>query len=219
LANKDRILRAIQSGVPLKGCVKAKKDDTTTVLDEIVNAHAAGNGAPNANHPIIRLLQAENAQPVAGKSLSLKTGYVGDELELAHEYSVIMTIDAVTQQWDRYSGGNVAIRKDDQGRAHFYTTDSGGADISSTWSARNLSWFSRFDRGVIQKLADLKRFLDTPATGYLGYSDPEVFVVDLGLYSQNNAALNVERLKRNLGFVLDYVRAAEGRFGTKAYFD
>jgi hypothetical protein len=219
LVNKDRILRAIQSGAPLKGCVKAKKDDTTAELDEIVNVHAAANGGPNANHPIIRLLQAANAQPVAGKSLALKAGYAGDEAELAREYSIIMTIDAVTQQWDRYSGGNVAIRKDDQGRAHFYMTDNGGADISSSWNARNLNWFSRFDRGAIQKLADLKRFLDTPATGYLGYTDPQAFVVDLGFYSENNAGVNVQRLSRNLGFVLDYVRTIEGRFGAKAYFD
>ena len=219
LANKARILKAIQSGGPLAGCVKAKKDDSTAVLDAIVNTHAAGNGAPNANHPIIRLLQASNARPVAGRSLTLKAGYVGDEFELAREYSVIMTIDAVTQQWDRYSGGNVAIRKDDQGRAHFYATDEGGADITDTWKARNLGWFSRFDRSAIQKLADLKQFLDTPATGYLGYSDPEVFVVDLGLYSQTSAAVYVQRLKRNLGLVLDYVRSVESRFGNQAYFD
>ncbi|WP_157083638.1 hypothetical protein [Bradyrhizobium manausense] len=219
LANKARILKAIDSGSPLKGCVKAKKDDTGVAFDAIANTHAASNGAPNAGHPIIRFLQAANEKPTAGKSLTLKTGYDGDELELAREYSVIMTIDAITQQWDRYSGGNVAIRKDDQGRAHFYMTDNGGADLSDSWNARNLTWFSRFDRGVIQKLDDLKRFLDTPATGYLGYSDPEVFVADLGLYSQNSAAINVQRLRRNLGFVLDYVRATETKFGDKAFFD
>ncbi|WP_439407871.1 hypothetical protein ACNJX9_03990 [Bradyrhizobium sp. DASA03076] len=219
LANKARILKAIESGSPLKGCVKAKKDDTGVAFDAIANTHAASNGAPNAGHPIIRFLQAANDKPTAGKSLILKTGYDGDELELAREYSVIMTIDAITQQWDRYSGGNVAIRKDDQGRAHFYMTDNGGADLSDSWNARNLTWFSRFDRGVIQKLDDLKRFLDTPATGYLGYSDPEVFVADLGLYSQNSAAINVQRLRRNLGFVLDYVRATETKFGDKAFFD
>jgi hypothetical protein len=219
LANKARILKAIQSGSPLKGCVKAKKDDTSVALDAIANTHAPSNGAPNAGHPIVQFLQAANDKPMAGRSLTLKAGYLGDELELAREYSVIMTIDAVTQQWDRYSGGNVAIRKDDQGRAHFYMTDNGGADLSDSWNARNLTWFSRFDRGVIQKLSDLKRFLDTPAIGYLGYSDPEVFVTDLGLYSQNSAAINVQRLRRNLGFVLDYVKATETKFGNKAFFD
>ena len=219
LANKARILKVIQSGSPLKGCVKAKKDETNVALDAIANTHAASNGAPNAGHPIVQFLQAANEKPIAGKSLTLKAGYVGDELELAREYSVIMTIDAVTQQWDRYSGGNVVIRKDDQGRAHFYMTDNGGADISDSWNARNLTSFSRFDRDIIQKLADLKRFLDTPASGYLGYSDPEVFVTDLGLYSQNSAAVYVQRLRRNLGLVLDYVRATEAKFGNKAFFD
>jgi hypothetical protein len=219
LANKARILNAIKSGAPLKGCVKAKKDKTNVALDAIANTHAESNGAPNVSHPIIRFLQAANEKPVAGKSLTLKTGYVGDELELAREYSVIMTIDAVTQQWDRYSGGNVVIRKDDQGRAHFYMTDNGGADLSNSWNARNLTWFSRFDRDVIQKLADLKRFLDSPAVGYLGYSDPEVFVTDLGLYSQNSAAIYVQRLRRNLGLVLDYVSSTESRFGNRAFFE
>jgi len=46
-----------------------------------------------------------------------------------------------------------------------------------------------------------------------------VFVTDLGLYSQNSAAINVQRLTRNLGLVLDYVRATETRFGNKAFFD
>ena len=155
-------MKAIQSGSPLIGCVKAKKDETNVALDAIANTHAASNGAPNASYPIIQFLQAANEKPVAGKRLTLKAGYVGDELELAREYSVIMTIDAVTQQWDRYSGGNVVIRKDDQGRAHFYMTDNGGADLSDRWNARNFTWFSRFDRGVIQKLADLKRFLTPP---------------------------------------------------------
>ncbi len=183
LANKANILKAIQSGMPLKGCVKAKKDDTNATLDEIANTHASPNGAPNLQHPIMRLLQASAPQPVQGKTVTLKNGYVGDELELAREFSMIMLIDAVTQQWDRYSGGNVVIRKDDQGHAHFYATDNGGADIASSWSPRNLSWFSRFDRSAVQKLTDIKKFLDAPATGYLGYTDPKVFVVDLGFYS------------------------------------
>jgi hypothetical protein len=218
LENKANILRAIQSGMPLKGCVKAKKDDTNATLDEIANTHAAPNGAPNQNHPIMRLLQASAPQPVQGKNITLKSGYVGDELQLAREYSVIMLIDAVTQQWDRYSGGNVIIRKDDQGHAHFYATDNGGADIASSWSARNLNWFSRFDRSAVQKLADIKRFLDAPATGYLGYTDPKVFVVDLGFYSLMGADVYVARLTRNLGLVLDYVKATETRFGSAAYF-
>lgn len=218
LENKANILKAIQSGTPLKGCVKAKKDDTNATLDEIANTHAAPNGAPNLQHPIMRLLQASAPQPVQGKTVTLKNGYVGDELELAREYSMIMLIDAVTQQWDRYSGGNVVIRKDDQGHAHFYATDNGGADIASSWSPRNLSWFSRFDRSAVQKLTDIKQFLDAPATGYLGYTDPKVFVVDLGFYSLMGPDVYAQRLTRNIGFVLDYVKATEAKFGNAAYF-
>ncbi len=39
--------------------------------------------------------------PAEGQTLELSKGYVGDAAQLAREYSVLMTLDAVFQQWDR----------------------------------------------------------------------------------------------------------------------
>ena len=217
--NKGNILREIASGRPLRGCVKAKKLDTARAYDETVNPSAAGNGAPRSSNSVIRSLQVDNPQPKGGVTLELCHGYTGDALELAREFSVIMSLDAIFRQWDRYSGGNVVIAKDDAGLAHFYSTDNGGADVSSQQSRleRNIGLFSRYDHRVIDGLKAVLAFLKNPASGFLGYTDAEAFVVDLGLYRQHLAADYVERMKSNLDFFLQHVSGVENRHGADAY--
>ena len=214
--NKGNILREIASGKPLRGCVKAKKLDSARAYDEMVNPSAPGNGAPRSSNPVIKSLQVENAQPQSGVTLDLGHGYKGDAIQLAREFSVIMTLDVIFRQWDRYSGGNVVIAKDDAGVAHYYATDNGGADVSSRLD-RNIGLFSRYDRRTIDGLKALSAFLKNPATGFLGYTDAETFVVDLGLYRQHPPADYVDRLKSNLDFLLQHVSGAEARHGANAY--
>ena len=220
LENKTRILEAMKAG-PLKGCLKAKNPDSEFALEAMVNSSAAPNGAPKSAHPIIASLQASNSQPKSGQSLLLARGYSGDALELAREYSVMMTIDSVMQQWDRYSGGNVLIQKDKAGKAHFYGGDNGGADISKTtgWTERNLNWFSRYDRATIDKFEAINHFLKNPASGYLGYTSAEAFVMDLGLTSELAPAVYVERLRRNIDLLLARVHEVEKKYGSQAYLD
>jgi hypothetical protein len=217
--NKGNILSEIASGRPLRGCVKAKKLDTARAYDEMVNPSAAGNGAPRSSNSVIRSLQVENSQPQSGVTLELCHGYTGDALQLAREFSVIMSLDAIFRQWDRYSGGNVVIAKDDAGVAHFYATDNGGADVSSQQSRleRNIGLFSRYDHRVIDGLKTVLAFLKNPASEFLGYTDAEAFVVDLGLYRQHPAADYIERLKGNLDFFLQHVSGVENKHGADAY--
>jgi hypothetical protein len=214
-------LEAIASGNPVKGCVKAKKSEGDVSVDAMANTGAAPNGAPKSSHSVIASLQASNPKPKAGVAVTLKTGYVGDALELAREYSVIMTLDTVFQQWDRYSGGNIVIRKDENGRAHFYATDNGGADIGKTtgWVERNLGWFSRYDRNTIARLKEINAFLENPSKGYLGYTNAEAFVTDLGLWFELKPEVYVERLKRNLKLLLAKVDSVEAKHGSGAYLD
>jgi hypothetical protein len=216
-SNKNSILLAIANTPMLPGVLKAKKDDSTVSLDEMADPRVGSNGGPRSSHPVIRFLQAANPQPVAGKQLTLKSGYTGDELELAREYSVVMLIDAVTQQWDRYSGGNITISKDDAGKTHFYTTDNGGADFSTRWSSRNVDAFSRYDRKSIAKLAELRNFLDRPESAMLGYNNAENFVVDLGLDTAMKPANYLALLRRNVAAVLDRVHENQTRFGDRAF--
>jgi hypothetical protein len=221
LENKTLILKNIAAGGPLKGYVKASSTKGAIALNAIVDPHGSSNGGPRLSHPVIASLQASNPKPKAGTSLTLAKGFTGDALQLAREYSVIMTLDAVLGQWDRYSGGNLAIRNDDKGVAHFYAVDNDGADIGSStgWSQRDLSWFSRYDRRTIQRLKEIYAFLNNPQSGFLGYTNAETFVVDLGLYFEIPTAVYLERLKRNLKLTLDRVAAVEAKYGDAAYLD
>jgi hypothetical protein len=214
--NKGDILREIASGRPLRGCVKAKKLDSSRAYDEMVNPSARGNGAPRSSNPVIKSLQVDNPEPQSGVTLDLGHAYQGDALQLAREFSVIMTLDVIFRQWDRYSGGNVVIAKDDSGTAHFYATDNGGADVSGRLD-RNIGLFSRYDRHTIEELKALDAFLKNPAGGFLGYTDAEAFVVDLGLYRMHSPADYVVRLKSNLDVFLAHVSEVENRHGAATY--
>src|SRR5205085_5805136 len=99
-----------------------------------------------------------------------------------------------------------AIRKDQNGKAHFYATDNGGADFSTHWNNRNLDWFSRYDRKVVARLTELRNFLDHPEPGLLGYNDAEKLVTDLGLDTELKPAVYLGLLRHNLAAVLDRVR-------------
>ena len=141
---------------------------------------------------------------------------------LSHEYTEIMTLRAVFEEGDRYRGGNVVIFKGEDGVANFYATDNGGADIAraTSWTERNLGWFSRYDRKTVEGLRKLYQFLDKPAENpYLGYTDPKKFVVDLGFFFELTPELYVERLRRNIGLVMDKVATVAKQHGLKPFFD
>ena len=110
----------------------------------------------------------------------------------------------------------MAVAKDDGGVAHCYAADNGGADVSSRLD-RNIGLFSRYDHRTIDGLKALSAFLKNPASRFLGYTDAETFVVDLGLYRQHPPADYVDRLKSNLDFLLQHVSGVEARQGANAY--
>lgn len=206
---------------PLRGGLKAHKPISSITYQSFVDTPpGAIYGVPLETNPIVMALQASNPQPIAGRKIQLKTGYTGDLLQLAREYSIIMTLDAIFQQWDRYSNtGNIGLAKDSANIAHFYMTDNGGSDMSEEPAdvTRNLSYFSRYDRPSIQKLKQLYLFLLKPERGFLGYKNAEKFVVDLGLYSEHSPATYVKLLQRNLHLVLNNVAAVELEYGNNAY--
>jgi hypothetical protein len=103
--------------------------------------------------------------------------------------------------------------------AHFYATDNGGADVSNQQSRleRNIALFSRYDHRTIDGLTTLSAFLKNPASGFLGYTDAEAFVVDLGLYRQHAPADYVDRLKSNLDFFLQHVSSVQSKHGADTY--
>jgi hypothetical protein len=216
LDNKNWVLRDIATGKPLKGCLKAKKLDTNKAYDAIADIK---NNLPRKTNPIIAALQAGNPQPKSSQKFEPLLGYKANLLQLTREYSIIMTLDVIFQQWDRYSGANVVLATDKTGIAHFYSTDNGGAtlDKDPAQVLLNLKAFSRYDRKTIQQLRTLYGFLVSPSKGFLGYKNAEAFVVDLGLYDGLKPAQYLAILKQNLRLLLNQVANVERQFGNKAY--
>lgn len=219
LKNKIRVLQDITSGKPLKGSIKAHKLSSNIAYNDIADRQAFPNGLPKISNPIITALQATHTQPSPYKQLELIKGYKNNSLQFAREYSVIMTLDVIFQQWDRYSGDNVVLAKDKAGAAHFYSTDNGGATLEKDPSQvlLNLKQFNRYDRKTIYQLKLLYNFLINPARGFLGYKNAEAFVVDLGLYDDLKPSEYVAILKRNLRLLLNQVAKVERQVNNDAY--
>jgi hypothetical protein len=219
--NADNIIKLINAGPPLQGCLKAEKDKTAGDVDSMCDPKLGTNGGPNFTSPVIASLQTSNSAPVHGTSLEVIPGYTGDAFQLALEYSVVMTLDAIFQQDDRYSGGNIGIRKDAFGQAHFYASDNGGAYLQDDSSkvTTNLSWFSRYDRNSINELRKIDDFLAHPGKEYLGYTDPVKFVTDLGFYFETDPAVSKTRLQRNIEMLLNRVDSFKTATGNPAYLN
>ena len=221
VANKNRILKSIEKGLPLKGCIKAKKEDTEMATESMISKGWRGATSLNLNHPVMKLLQAGNSQPKKGDTILMRTDYSGDALTLAREFSIILTIDAVFGQYDRYSGGNIVLMKDENNSAHFYVTDNGGAEIvdSVPMTKKIVKTFSRYDKKSITKIREMYAFLQNPALGFLGYTDANKFVVDLGLYFDISPERYVKALIDNTAVLLQKVKESEAAYGAQAYFE
>jgi hypothetical protein len=221
IKNKKNILQLINSGSPLLGCVKAKKSDFSIGYDVMIKINGRNpNGTLVSSHPISELIQAKNRQPQKEKRLLLKSGYTGDEFELSREFSLILTLDSVFGQYDRFSGGNIVIEKNKDGEAHFVATDNGGAYIVGSLNSvkKTLELFSRYDRNAINKIQEFYNFLINPVVPFLGYTDPEKLVVDMGMYTQASPKNYIRALKQNIEMLLNEVKKNELRFGNKAFF-
>lgn len=218
--NKERILKAINNEGNLLGCLKAKKEEFTTELEDMVGTSWLNRDKILKTHTVLKFLQAKNKQPSPLEKIALLAGYTGNALDLAREFSIILTLDVVFGQYDRFSGGNVVIMKDEKGLAHFYATDNGGSDVVNSVRHAQVTTeiFNRFDRKVILKLKELYQFLNDPSVGFLGYTNAETFVVDLGLYFNNSPAKYVAALKTNLAVLLQHVHESEEKYGNEIYF-
>jgi hypothetical protein len=220
--NKNNILKRIDSNQPLKGCLKAKKSDFSIGYDEIIKPTTFfnRNGGVRTNHPLVKLIQANNAQPAKEKQLELKSKYSNSEYQLAREFSILLTFDAIFGQYDRFSGGNVVIELDENNLAHIVASDNGGAEIINSLSNTKATSriFSRYDKQLIEKLKSLNHFLKGDVTSYLNYTNPEEFIVDLGMYFIKSPGDYLKSIKANLNYFLNFVHENEERYGQEIYF-
>jgi hypothetical protein len=220
LKNKKRILYAIHSGSPLLGCIKARKSDSTLAYDSMTKIGRKDNGTLISSDSIVKLIQGSKDQPIKGNIIFLNKNYSGDALELAREFSILLTFDSIFGQYDRFSGGNITLLKDDQNMAHFVAVDNGGAEIvdSQYLTKKTVKLFSRYDRNVIKKLRDFYQFLLFPSQPFIGYTSPEKMIIDLGMYYLSSPAAYLLAIKANIQILLNEVQTNENRYGANVYF-
>lgn len=221
--NKENILRRIEANQGLKGCLKAKKSEFAIGYDEIIKPTTFfnRNGGIKTNHPLAKFIQAKNPQPSKEKMLELKNKYTNTEYQLAREFSILLTFDVIFGQYDRFTGGNVVIELDENNLAHILASDNGGAEIFNSLPVAkiNAKIFSRYDKKLIEQLKHLNRFLNGSEPKYLSYTNPEEFIVDLGLYFIKNPADYLKAIKANLSHLLNVVHENEERYGQDIYFN
>lgn len=216
LENKKRIIDSIEASKPLLGCLKAKKSDSNISFDDL----AKRNGSFKSSHLIAKFIQASKAQPIKGHIITLMKNYSGDALDLAREFSILLTLDSIFGQYDRFSGGNVTLLKDDLKMAHFVASDNGGAEIlDSVYQVKKtVKLFSRYDRKGIYKIREFYKFLQSPSEAFLGYTNPEEMIVDMGMYFLKSPQAYLSALKNNIGILLNEVQKNEKRYGENVFF-
>lgn len=208
----------------LKGCLREKKKSDDVAMNSLVDV---SNNRPQLAHSLFKDLNAANPVPTEG-TYNFREGYQGSRVKVAQQYSNLMTLDAVFGQWDRYSGGNVVFRivNEETKEVEVYSTDNGGADFWNTtkWAEKQVSWFSRYDRKTIEQLKGLYAFLSGRATSLTSerlektWTDPKVFVTDLGLYYERRPEQYVRELTDNLAVLLKAVESNYARYGEAVFF-
>ena len=222
--NAHNILARI-AGNPqeLKGCFREKKLGSLFSANNLV-----ANDGPNFNEQLFKDLQAINPKPQKGVYEFRYGGYL-DRPRGAREFSVLMTLDSIFGQWDRYSGGNITYRKfgADGNNLQLYSADNGGADYwnqNVTWGTKTAGWFSRYDKKVIDQLRILQKFMTGRSAGlYIAaadsyYSDPRELVTDMGMYYENSPEFYRQSLSQHLAMFLKTVDANISKYGEAAVF-
>ena len=150
------------------------------------NARSGPNGLANENNPLLKMMMGLRAQPSEDETFSVRTdkGTVAiDAPQALQDLSAIFVIDAILEQGDRFSGGNIDLLRMPNGRYRLAALDNGAAAIRGyfpSYPGRYLPWLKRMDRNMILRIKEMDRFLQNGGE-YLGFTDQKAFLKTLGL--------------------------------------
>jgi hypothetical protein len=180
---------------------------------EVVGLADTDNNTINRSHPIASFINVRGPMPSNSRAMTFHAVKTKDgkspsasELDLAREFSMIMVLDLLGGQWDRWSGGNVEATYDPAStRLYFIARDNGGSTMVGTNYVNNyLNIVSRFDRGQIVRVQRLVQLL----------SSPQAADTVTGLRLRSNPASLLARANA----LLKQVNALVVRFGDAAVF-
>ena len=219
--NTERIQQSIRDNpASLEGIYKYRHKRRSQAVDSLV----ANNGL-KTSHRFAKLLNAQGPMP-STELVSLpritpdKPEFPSpkeQEIVLARQLSIIFTMDMLTGQWDRFSGGNIEVYAHQDGRLQFVSRDNGGSHLlwGSNWFNKYRGWLTRFDRHLIQELRQLKVFLDGKSGQFKGITSPELFLEVIGFTSPRTYKAFQDKLDT---FLEEHLQVCEDRFGADCYF-
>lgn len=176
------------------------KDYEDLVIPEknAINTKHVMSGSQNT---VSSMLSCSGPQP--NPNLIIKAnGGSSTEYTAMMQLSTILLIDALTQQWDRFSGGNLQTVTEN-GIVKFVSFDNGG-----TWGGLNatkklLSYVTRFDKKVAEDILALNATLNTTKTDFYGLK-ADALLHALGIEQFPDA---LPQLKKSLAIVAKHIEA------------
>ncbi len=146
-----------------------------TDFDEIVSKNKI-----KASHPMAKLLRkgkiSDKDRNFVTKELKKKLGQsVAVDIEVfAKDLSNLLVVDFLTNQWDRYSGGNLQIFKDKNNVARIGAYDNGGTfEVSTNRRKASLKILRSFDENTKNKVLELASFIRKKKDNFSGVNSIE----------------------------------------------
>lgn len=182
----------------------AKPEDYDALVDWRANRMNTSHVLRGGTRSVASLLTCRGPVP-SGQQITLGSGK-STEMEAVRQLSTIFLIDALTQQWDRFSGGNLqfAVRG---GKADFVAFDNGGTWGGTKWTQKYLGIVTRFDKRVAQELLDLNAFVNQGSGTYMGMTQESELIAVLGV---DKMSAMYPKFKESLKLVAEHIRKHEG---------
>lgn len=206
--NRQNILKRIQNNPQgIEAIFKARRihpDDYDALVDLESNKLNTSHTLKGSSVPFAQWLQCQGARPQS--HIVTVNGGTNSEIELARDLSSVLLIDALTGQWDRFSGGNIQTAILDDGKVHFVANDNGGSWGGESFTQKTLALVSRYDEQMAQNILLLDGLLSggKPAFGLANEAE-FIEAMDLARYPKS-----ADRIKKNARTVAEHLKRYQG---------
>lgn len=154
-----------------------------------------------SQHTALSMLSCKG--PLPNPNLIIKAnGGSTTEYRAIYQLSAILLIDALTQQWDRFSGGNLQTVTEN-GIVNFISFDNGGTWGGLNATKKTLSYVTRFDKKIAEDILALNATLNTTKVDFYGLSSNSLLHA-LGIENFPEA---LPQLKRSLALVAKHIES------------
>ncbi len=223
--NRKNLLKQTKRANKLN-CVYKKWGSKPYDLNKLVR-----NNSLNPQNIMANYITAKNKKPGSEmiELADLRQGPgngKGIAIDLARQLSVIMLIDILTGQWDRFSGGNLQATVQN-GKISLAAFDNGGTfcyNDGARLFKRYISIVSRFDKDIVKRLVKMNNFLNKKTIkSFLIYKSEEEFRNDMGIIqgpdNLSKADWVWKMFKINLSKLIKHIKNTEVHYGIdKCYF-